>query len=73
LLLDVLSLCYVNSIFAKKTRRNFGAIWLSSSVGEIIATVIMNIRAAQFRRFRVNDALGGLLGRWVLAFVKLEF
>ena len=48
-------------------------IWFWSFVGGIIATVIMDLGAVQFRRFDVNDGLGGLLGRWVLGFVKLEF
>ena len=47
--------------------------WVWSFFGGIVATVVMDFASAQFRRFGISDALGGLLGRWVMEFKHLKF
>jgi len=43
-------------------------LWYWSFIGGLAGTIAMDIGARQLGKLGVNDALGGLLGRWVLGF-----
>ena len=48
-------------------------LWYWSFIGGLAGTLAMDIGARQLGRLGINDALGGLLGRWVLGFRQFRF
>ena len=49
------------------------SIWILSFLGGLVGTLAMDIGARHLGGAGVNDALGGLLGRWVLGFRHGKF
>ena len=41
-------------------------LWIWAFVGGLVGTFVMDVGARGFAKLGVNDALGGLLGRWVV-------
>jgi hypothetical protein len=48
-------------------------LWIWTFVGGLAGTFVMDIGARNLGKAGINDALGGLLGRWVLGFPKGRF
>ena len=48
-------------------------LWYWAFIGGLVGTLAMDIGARQLGRLGINDALGGLLGRWVLGFRQFRF
>ena len=48
-------------------------LWIWTFVGGFAGTIVMDIGARKIQQAGINDALGGLLGRWVLGFSKGRF
>ena len=48
-------------------------IWIWTVVGGFAGTFVMDMGARKIQQAGFNDALGGLLGRWVLGFPKGRF
>ena len=48
-------------------------LWIWAFIGGLAGTFCMDLGARRFANIGVNDALGGLLGRWVIGFAKFKF
>ena len=48
-------------------------LWIWAFIGGLAGTFCMDLGARRFASIGVNDALGGLLGRWVIGFAKFKF
>ena len=49
------------------------ALLVWAFVGGLVGTFIMDVGARGLAKLGVNDALGGLLGRWLVGFARFEF
>lgn len=47
-------------------------LWIWTFAGGLAGTFIMDMGARRFVKAGVNDALGGLLGRWVIGFLSFK-
>ena len=48
-------------------------LWIWAFIGGLAGTSAMDFGARQLGQLGVNDALGGLLGRWVIGFRQFRF